>query len=435
MKQHVPSIRPRLGATIFLLMLLLTGCVAVQPPPNGATIPSADSDAVLTWEGAPLSDPTLCGRLQIDRRGEATFGPCDAAGVMQPLGAHAQEWAEIQERFAPFTYTTDATTLILRSTGEVAGEARQRALAAWAQLVYGELSAGRTSASVATAMSWFVGPVPEQADLCQHLVVLSYSYAYAQTTPCAGGEVQAVIGGMLTDGEIEQFDQWLYGYTPIYVENNYLVGVGTQEAGEAEIQSIDAWAQAVYERLQASGSRAATPAETSAWQSYQADSGYAIQYPLALYSLRAGQSGPNVLFPGVRVVEPNDAFTYRDREQTVYKLSIAVSTNDQGLSLDQPESLLANSAIIAYDPALLADHPIQQIELDGVPALRVDDLPVGPAGITTQIVALYHEFIYELMVEPHVVTTNQAEPWVESAPSEANDALIEQIINTFHFTE
>lgn len=83
------------------------------------------------------------------------------------------------------------------------------------------------------------------------------------------------------------------------------------------------------------------------WQRYQADSGYTIEYPLALYSLRAGQSvSINILFPGVRVVEPNDAFTYQDREQAVYKLSIAVSTNEQGLTFDEPEALLANNRFI-----------------------------------------------------------------------------------------
>lgn len=424
-----------LVAPILLLTLLLAGCVAVQPLPDDATIPGTERDALLTWEGAPLNDPTQCARLQIDHRGEASFGPCDAAGTMQPLGAHAQEWAEIQARFAAFAYITDGTTLQFTGTGEMAGAAWQRALTAWAHLVYSELAAGRTSAAVATTMSWFVGAVPDQTDLCQHLTVLVYGYAYAETVPCAGGDVQETVGGWLTDGEIEPFDQWLYGYAPIYVENNYLAGTKLQEAGTAELQQIDVWAQAVYERLQASGNRAAAPGEATEWKRYQADSGYSIEYPLALYSLRAGQSGPNVLFPGVRVVEPNDSFTYQDREKTVYKLSIAVSTHEQGLSFEQPEALLANSAIIAYDPALLADHPIQQIELDGVPALRVDDLPIGPAGVSTQLVALHHEFIYELMVEPHVVTTNQAEPWVESTPSAANHDLIDAVIATFRFTE
>lgn len=176
-------------------------------------------------------------------------------------------------------------------------------------------------------------------------------------------------------------------------------------------------------------------ADSGNWQPYQADSGYRIAYPLAFYSLRAGQSAPTVLFPGVQVVEPNDAFSYQNRDQAVYRLSIAVTVNEDGRSLDEPEALLANSALLAYEPSLLAEHPIQPMTLDGVPALRVDDLPVGPAGITTQIVALHGDFIYELLVEPHVLTTNQAEPFVAATDQEANRALIEEVISTFRFTE
>ena len=425
---YLPLRTTWLSITI-LFVLLLVGCTPIQPASDAGMIPPGDSSAVLTWEGAPLSDNTACGRLVIDHNGQATFGPCGETGQTQPLGAHAAEWAEMQTHFAAFDYATDATTLTFNGTGAVAGEAWQRALAAWAQLVYSELTTGRASATGATAMSWFVGEAANDATLCQQVTVLSYGYAYAQTVPCAGGNVQESTGGLLTDAEWTKVDAWQQAYAPIYVENNYVNGIGTQTAGDAETQQIAAWAQAVYERLQTAGEN------TGAWQRYQADSGYHIDYPLAFYSLRAGQSGPNVLFPGVRVVEPNDAFTYQDRNQAVYKLSIAVTANEQGLSLDEPAALLANSALIAYDPALLADYTIQPIELGGVPALRVDDLPVGPAGITTQIVALHGDLLYELLVEPHVLTTNQAEPFVAGAASAANRTLIEQVIGTFGFTE
>lgn len=436
MMNYILPIRTAWVSTVILpVVLLLAACTPIQPAPGAETMSAAGRDAVLSWEGAPLSDDTACGRLVIDSKGQVTFGPCGEASQVQSLGAHAAEWAALQTRFAAFDYATDTTTLTFNGVGEISGAAWQRALAAWAQLVYSELAAGRTSAAVATAMSWFVGKVTAQSDLCQHLIVLSYGYAYAQVAPCAGGDVETMVTGVLTGDEVAQFDQWLYGYAPLYVENNYLAGVGAQAAGAAETQQIDAWAQAVYMRLQASGDRATMPAGTSAWQRYQADSGYSIAYPLATYSLRAGQPSPNVLFPGVRVVEPNDVFTYRDRNQAVYKLSVAVTTNEQGSSLDQPAALFANSALIAYDPALLADHAIQPIALDGVPALRVDDLPVGPAGIATQIVALHGDFIYELLVEPHVLTTNQAEPYIAGVDHDANRNLIERIIATFRFTK
>lgn len=169
------------------------------------------------------------------------------------------------------------------------------------------------------------------------------------------------------------------------------------------------------------------------WQPYRADSGYEIQYPLDTYSMRSGISGPEILFPGVKVIEPNDSFSYREPRAVVYKISIAVSENSAGLTLDDAEQLLANSQFVRYDPALLEGKRIEQVELGGEPALRVDDLPSGPAGITAQIVAIHGPFIYELMVEPHRLTGNQAVPYVEGAVKPENEALVEEIIATFQF--
>jgi inhibitor of cysteine peptidase len=170
-----------------------------------------------------------------------------------------------------------------------------------------------------------------------------------------------------------------------------------------------------------------------AWQPYRAESGYAIQYPLNTYSMRTGISGPEVLFPGVKVIEPNDSFYYREPRGVVYKISIAVTENSTGLTLDNAEQLLTNSQIIRYDPVLLEGKSIEPVELGGEPALRVADLPSGPAGITAQIVAIHGPFVYELMVEPHQLTGNQAVPYVEGAVSPDNQALVEQIIATFQF--
>lgn len=174
------------------------------------------------------------------------------------------------------------------------------------------------------------------------------------------------------------------------------------------------------------------PAE-EAWKRYRADSGYEIQYPLNTYSMRSGISSPEVLFPGVKVIEPNDSFSYREPRAVVYKISIAVTENSAGLTLDDAEQLLTNSQIIRYDPALLEGKSIEQVELGGEPAIRVDDLASGPAGITAQIVAIHGPFIYELMVEPHQLTGNQAEPYVEGAVTPENQALVEEIIATFQF--
>ncbi len=170
------------------------------------------------------------------------------------------------------------------------------------------------------------------------------------------------------------------------------------------------------------------------WKTFKADSGYEISYPLELYSLRNGLSSSDVLFPGTKVLEPNDSFYYNEPRAVTYKVSIAVRVNTENLSLAEPKPLLAHSAIIAYDPEVLTGLSIQQITLDGVRALRVDDLPVGPAGITTQIVAVHNDLIYEVLVEPQQLTGNQAEPFQRGEVVASNREWIDRIIATFKFS-
>jgi len=174
---------------------------------------------------------------------------------------------------------------------------------------------------------------------------------------------------------------------------------------------------------------------TATWKTFKADSGYEISYPLELYSMRNGLSPSDVLFPGIKVLEPNDWFYYQEPRAVTYKLSIAVRENAQSLSFDDPKPLLAQSAIVAYDPELLTEGSIQQVTLDEVNALRVDDLPVGPAGITAQIVAIRNDRIYELLIEPHQLTGNQAEPFQMGEVLAANRQWIDGIIDTFKFSD
>jgi hypothetical protein len=172
------------------------------------------------------------------------------------------------------------------------------------------------------------------------------------------------------------------------------------------------------------------------WQRFRADSGYEIEYPIQRYSLRSGiTNSPAAVYPGVKVIEPNDLFYYQEPRAVTYRLSIAVTANEGGWTLEDAEELLADSQIYAYDPAQLADRTIEQTTLAGEPALQVEDLPVGPQGITQQIVALHNGFIYELLVEPHEITGNLAVPYIEPAPSSENRALMNEIIASFRFWE
>jgi len=122
-------------------------------------------------------------------------------------------------------------------------------MAAWARFTYGELLAGRVSASVKTVMAWPMGEVPGQPGYCHQLIVLVYGYAYLYRMPCQGGPVQEAVGGWLETDEWEQFDAWLYSRAPVYQGEGYFAGQGAEEMAEAEITELSNWAETVYARL------------------------------------------------------------------------------------------------------------------------------------------------------------------------------------------
>ena len=200
--------------------------------------------------------------------------------------------------------------------------------------------------------------------------------------------------------------------------------------------SLAACAPAGRSAAPTSASPATDSLVDATWKKFKADSGYEISYPLEWYSIRDGlTSSHEVYFQGVKVLVPNDWFYYQEPRAVTYKISIAVRENVDDLSLDEAQSLLSGGAIIAYDPQLLAGQSIQNITLDGVSALRVDDLPAGPAGISTQIVAIRNHRIYEVLVEPHKLTGNQAEPFQTGAVVASSREWVDQMIATFGFAD
>jgi hypothetical protein len=249
----------KLIVVLFLAAILLAGCIAVQPERDmtgSGTVPApgaTSSDIVLIWEGQPLNtaEAGACGRLQVSAGGQATVGACDAGdGETQPLGAtHAQEWTEMQTRFAPFEAETENGSVTFHGAGESAAEAWQPAIAAWAQLVHAELSADQFGAGGPAILSWQLGEASGESTLCRRLTVLVYGYAYARTEPCAGGPLQASTGGWLQDEAMTELGNWLRELAPVYVENNYLAGNGAQETSETQIAAFEAWAENVYAQL------------------------------------------------------------------------------------------------------------------------------------------------------------------------------------------
>jgi hypothetical protein len=236
-----------------VLALLLAGCQPIQRPvAEGAETPLA-ANALLAWQGQTNlgdGDPTACASFQIFGDQRALAGDCDKDSQEHLLPAQLQqEWSQIQQHFAPFRLATATDQLTLRSNGEAAGEPWQRALLAWTHFAYAEVVTGRTSASVRTTLSWFLGEAPTQPGLCNHLTVMAYGYAYAEYVPCGGGAGQEQVGDWLTTEELAQFDAWLYSRQSIYQGENYLAGQGDQPMSEAEVAEVAAWAEDLYVRL------------------------------------------------------------------------------------------------------------------------------------------------------------------------------------------
>ncbi|MCB0190064.1 MAG: hypothetical protein KDE31_37590, partial [Caldilineaceae bacterium] len=149
---------------------------SAEPPvssqPSAPTLPVPTAEAVAVEEVAtepPLllyqgpaemgsADVSKCASLQLDHAMSATLGGCDGTTTQVALGERfSGDLGHFVEVNASFVYETATEKLLFSSNGGEAGEAWQRAILAWARARYAELSSGQTSATINTAMSWFVG--------------------------------------------------------------------------------------------------------------------------------------------------------------------------------------------------------------------------------------------------------------------------------------
>jgi len=183
----------------------------------------------------------------------------------------------------------------------------------------------------------------------------------------------------------------------------------------------------------------ATP-QPPEWETYRADSGFEIRYPLGTYSVHDGArpslAAEKMIYPGAKIVEPNDAFVYQNGSDQTYRLTLAVIPNDQNWSLDaQREQLFTDNPIVQYSPNALAKHVIQEVTLDGVKALRVDGVTEGPLQLLTQIVAIHNGALYYLLIEPHELPPNQAVAYAPKIANAANKALVDEMLASFKFTD
>ena len=223
---------------------------SAPPPRSGpnSTLPAAAAatpadQALFTWEGQGAA----CETLRFTTPNQAWTGAC--GGTLSAHPYNRPEFTEMLARFAPFHYEADGQKLVFQGRGLVEGAAWQRALLAFARLTYGELSSGRACAACATVFSWQAGRVPGQSATCRQVLILSYGYAYADVSPCAGGALISHSAGWLETPEWEQMDSWLATFGETRQDENYLLGTGGDSMNSAERSRVDAWTVAVFLRL------------------------------------------------------------------------------------------------------------------------------------------------------------------------------------------
>jgi hypothetical protein len=211
------------------------------------------------------SDTSKCAVLQLGTSIEAVVGACDGTAANKDMGKRTYlDWQQLRDRLAPFVYETETETLTFEGMGLEASDAWQRALLAWARTKHAELSSGKTSAAINTAMSWHLGQDYGQKNVCVHLTVLNYGYANAEEIACEGGEVLDSVGGWLTTEELAQLDEWLYQRAPFSSDKNTVAGQGAQEMSEAEQAALHNWAMAVHARIARAAAVAKLPPEALA---------------------------------------------------------------------------------------------------------------------------------------------------------------------------
>lgn len=138
------------------------------------------------------------------------------------------------------------------------------------------------------------------------------------------------------------------------------------------------------------------------WRTHHAPDLAYFDYPLATYSVRpgrtAGGSNASVLFPGVVTIDPNDWLLYTEGHGIVYRISMVAVINEDVESTDDLLPLLGTLPLIQYGGDVLEGLNIETLEIGGLPAVRVDNVPAGPAGLASHILAVSDTQIFEITV-------------------------------------
>lgn len=230
---------------------------------------SAAGNTVLAWNlGAVEGDLARCRHLTVLAWGEAyaETRPCGGGDVVDL----ARGWLETPDLETLDGWLAGYAPLSI-DAGYVAGTGTQpsgdemaAAVAAWADGVWNRVWASamqpageQVSAAGNTVLAWDLGPTNDMESACMHLTVIAGGEAYAETRPCAGGDVLDIVTGTLEPAEQAQLDGWLASYAALYAEQGYVAGTGTQAPGADELAAVEQWAATVWLRLRG----VATPQE------------------------------------------------------------------------------------------------------------------------------------------------------------------------------
>jgi len=398
---HSPSLSRLcllLIASLALWLLVACGAPAAAPtplPPTATPIaaapaaPPAPDLAGTSYQGPAemgSTDTSKCASLQLGAPGEVTLGACDGTRQALPIDERmATEWEALQARVAPFVYETATERLSFAGLGSESSETWQRAILAWARARYAELATGKTSATISTALSWHLGQDFSQKNLCLHLTVLDYGYAYAEQIMCEGGDLIDQTGDWLTSEELAQLDSWLYDRAAFTLANNYITGQGTEPLSEADQVAVNDWATALYERLRGTGPATAPVADGATCPEAQP----------GLATVRNYRQGFCLLVPAAYTIfdtTPNEIAIVRDSLMNVTdpRLHIAVLAADGRTAEQFADELLAE----------LTGFDIERstAEVAGQPAVVLNNMP--GQDLNRRVLIAHNDRIYDLTFMP-----------------------------------
>lgn len=156
------------------------------------------------------------------------------------------------------------------------------------------------------------------------------------------------------------------------------------------------------------GAQEATPEVTTAVEDIAEERTHTIPdigtitYPLESYSVLTAcgcdsSRAADIFFPGVVTLYPNDHVVHGTAFDTAYRIKIAMVAVEGDLDA----SMLGTGPLVQYDADIFDPGDVTRLNLNGTPALRIDNLPAGPAGtVTMDIIAVVNDRMIEILVEP-----------------------------------